>query len=67
MGLGAGLLEFINTIVPLALQVGEPVLEKKVGNKRWYFGALQVLFRILDIIARYFTDTVTAIEVHRGF
>jgi inner membrane protein len=22
---------------------------------------------ILDIVARYFTDTVTALEIHRGF
>jgi len=55
------------TQIVLGAAVGEAVLGKKVGNKAMVFGAIAGTIPDLDIIARYFTDTVTAIEVHRGF
>ena len=55
------------TQIVLGAAVGEAVLGKKVGNKAMVFGAIAGTIPDLDIIARYFTDTVTAVEVHRGF
>jgi inner membrane protein len=55
------------TQIVLGAAVGEAVLGKKVGNKAMLFGAIAGTIPDLDIIARYFTDNVTAIEIHRGF
>ena len=51
----------------LGAAVGEAVLGRKVGNKAMLYGAIAGTIPDLDIIANYLTDTVTAIEVHRGF
>ncbi len=55
------------TQIVLGAAVGEAVLGKKVGNKAMFFGAIAGTIPDLDIIARYFTDNITAIEIHRGF
>ena len=54
------------TQIVLGAAVGEAVLGKKVGNKAMVYGAIAGTIPDLDVIARYFTDTVTAIELHRG-
>lgn len=55
------------TQIVLGAAVGESVLGKKVGNKAILFGAIAGTIPDLDILVRYFTDNVTAIEIHRGF
>ena len=55
------------TQIVLGAAVGEAVLGKKVGNKAMLYGAIAGTIPDLDVIARYFTDTVTATEWHRGF
>ncbi|MEP6261010.1 MAG: metal-dependent hydrolase [Gillisia sp.] len=55
------------TQIVLGAAVGEAVLGRKVGNKAMLYGAIAGTIPDLDVIANYFTDTVTAIEVHRGF
>jgi inner membrane protein len=55
------------TQIVLGAAVGEAVLEKKVGNKAMLYGAVAGTIPDLDIIANYLVDTVTAIEIHRGF
>lgn len=55
------------TQIVLGAAVGEAVLGKKVGNKAMLYGAIAGTIPDLDILANYFTDTVTAIEWHRGF
>lgn len=55
------------TQIVLGAAVGEAVLGKKVGNKAMLYGAIAGTIPDLDIIANYFTDTVSAIEWHRGF
>lgn len=55
------------TQIVLGAAVGEAVLGKKAGNKAMLYGAIAGTIPDLDVIANYFTDTVTAIEVHRGF
>jgi len=55
------------TQIVLGAAVGEAVLGKKVGNKAMLFGAIAGTIPDLDILVRYFTDNVTAIEIHRGF
>ncbi len=55
------------TQIVLGAAVGEAVLGKKVGNKAMLYGAIAGTIPDLDIIANYFTDTITAIEIHRGF
>ena len=55
------------TQIVLGAAVGEAVLGKKVGNKALLYGAIAGTIPDLDVIANYFTDTITAIEVHRGF
>ncbi|WP_373519907.1 metal-dependent hydrolase, partial [Pricia sp.] len=47
--------------------VGEAVLGKKVGNKAMLYGAIAGTIPDLDVLTRYFVDTVTATEWHRGF
>ena len=55
------------TQIVLGAAVGEAVLGKKVGNKAPLFGAIAGTIPDLDVLARFFTDTVTATEWHRGF
>lgn len=55
------------TQIVLGAAVGEAVLGKKVGNKAMGYGAIAGTIPDLDVVARYFTDTVTATEIHRGF
>lgn len=55
------------TQIVLGASVGEAVLGKKVGNKAMLYGAIAGTIPDLDVLTRYFVDTVTAIEWHRGF
>ena len=55
------------TQIILGAAVAEAVLGKKVGNKAMLYGAIAGTFPDLDIFAGYFTDTVSALEIHRGF
>ena len=55
------------TQIVLGAAVGEAVLGKKVGNKAVLYGAIAGTIPDLDIFASYFTDTVTALAIHRGF
>lgn len=55
------------TQIVLGAAVGEAVLGKKVGNKAMLYGAIAGTIPDLDIISSFFTDTVTALEIHRGF
>ncbi|MDT0677976.1 metal-dependent hydrolase [Autumnicola musiva] len=55
------------TQIVLGASVGEVVLGKKVGNKAMLYGAIAGTIPDLDTFATYFTDTITAIEIHRGF
>ncbi|WP_431134577.1 metal-dependent hydrolase [Psychroserpens mesophilus] len=55
------------TQIVLGAAVGEAVLGKKIGNKAMLYGAIAGTIPDLDIFASYFTDTVTALSVHRGF
>ncbi|EGV44844.1 metal-dependent hydrolase [Bizionia argentinensis JUB59] len=55
------------TQIVLGAAVGEAVLGKKVGNKAMLYGAIAGTIPDLDIFASFFTDTVTALEIHRGF
>jgi len=55
------------TQIVLGAAVGEVVLGKKVGNKAMLYGAIAGTIPDLDIIANFFTDTVTALKIHRGF
>lgn len=54
------------TQIVLGAAVGEAVLGKKVGNKAMLYGAIAGTIPDLDVLSRYFADTVTAIEWHRG-
>lgn len=55
------------TQIVLGAAVGEAVLGKKVGNKAMLYGAIAGTIPDLDVLTRYFVDTVTATEWHRGF
>ena len=55
------------TQIVLGAAIGEAVLGKKVGNKALLYGAIAGTIPDLDSIAPLFTDTLTAIEIHRGF
>ena len=55
------------TQIVLGAAVGEAVLGKKVGNKAMLYGAVAGTIPDLDVLASYFTDTVTALALHRGF
>ncbi|WP_010522930.1 metal-dependent hydrolase [Aquimarina agarivorans] len=55
------------TQIVLGAAVGEATISKKVGNKAILWGAIAGTIPDLDIIIKYFTDTVTANELHRGF
>ena len=55
------------TQVVLGAAVGEAVLGKKVGNRAMVWGAVAGTIPDLDVYLRYFTDPMTATEMHRGF
>lgn len=55
------------TQIALGASVGEAVLGKKVGNRAMLYGAIAGTLPDLDVLASHFTDTLTAIEIHRGF
>ncbi|MFO7744068.1 MAG: metal-dependent hydrolase [Psychroflexus sp.] len=55
------------TQIVLGAAVGEVVLGKKVGNKAMVYGAIAGTIPDLDIFIGNFYDTVTALEIHRGF
>ena len=55
------------TQIVLGAAVGEVVLGKKIGNKAMLYGAIAGTIPDLDVFASYFTDTVSALEIHRGF
>jgi inner membrane protein len=55
------------TQVVLGAAVGEAVLGKKVGNRAMAWGAVAGTIPDLDVYLRYFTDPITATEMHRGF
>lgn len=55
------------TQIVLGAAVGEATLGKKVGNKAALYGAIAGTIPDLDVVANYLVDTVTALEVHRGF
>ncbi len=55
------------TQIVLGASVGEAVLGKKVGNKAMLYGAIAGTIPDLDVLTRYFVDTLTATEWHRGF
>lgn len=55
------------TQIILGAAVGEAVLGRKIGNKAMLYGAIAGTIPDLDVIASFFTDTVSALEIHRGF
>lgn len=55
------------TQIILGAAVGEAVLGKKIGNKAMLYGAIAGTIPDFDVFASYFTDTVTALSIHRGF
>lgn len=55
------------TQVVLGAAVGEATLGKKVGNKAMLWGAIAGTIPDLDVLVKFFTDDVTANEMHRGF
>lgn len=55
------------TQIVLGAAVGEAVLGKKVGNKAMFYGAIAGTIPDLDVLIGGFFDTVTALEMHRGF
>lgn len=55
------------TQVVLGAAVGEAVLGRKVGSRAMLWGAIAGTIPDLDVFIRYFTDPLTAREMHRGF
>lgn len=55
------------TQIVLGAAVGEAVLGKKVGNRAMLWGGIAGTIPDLDVLLRYFTDDITATEMHRGF
>ena len=55
------------TQIVLGAAVGEVVLGKKAGNKAMLYGAIAGTIPDLDVLARQFTDTTMALDIHRGF
>ncbi|WP_417362009.1 metal-dependent hydrolase [Galbibacter sp.] len=55
------------TQIVLGAAVAEAVLGKKIGNKAMLYGAIAGTIPDLDVFVGSFTDTVTALEMHRGF
>ena len=55
------------TQIILGGAVGEAVLGKKIGNKAILWGAIGGTIPDLDTIPGQFLDTVSRLEIHRGF
>lgn len=55
------------TQIVLGAAVGEAVLGSKIGNKAMFYGAISGTIPDLDVLSSHFADTVTALEIHRGF
>ena len=55
------------TQIVLGAAIGEAVLGRKIGNKAMLYGAIAGTIPDLDVFASFFTDTVSALEIHRGF
>ncbi len=55
------------TQIVLGAAVGEAVLGRKIGNKAMLYGAISGTIPDLDVFASHFTDTVSALSIHRGF
>ncbi len=55
------------TQIVLGAAVGEAVLGRKVGNKAMLWGAIAGTIPDLDVVSRFFVDSLTANEWHRGF
>jgi len=55
------------TQIILGAAVGEAVLGREIGNKAMLYGAIAGTIPDLDVISSFFTDTVSALEIHRGF
>ncbi len=55
------------TQIVLGAAVGEAVLGRKIGNKAMLYGAIAGTIPDLDVLSSFFTDKVTALEMHRGF
>jgi inner membrane protein len=55
------------TQIVLGASVGEVVLGRKIGNKAMLYGAIAGTIPDLDVLTSNFTDTVSALEIHRGF
>ncbi|MHC9087718.1 metal-dependent hydrolase [Tenacibaculum sp. IMCC1] len=55
------------TQIVLGAAVGEAVLGKKEGNKAMLYGAIAGTIPDLDVYVGKLFDTVTALEIHRGF
>jgi len=54
------------TQIVLGAAVGEAVLGRKIGNKAILWGAIAGTIPDLDVLSKFFTDTVSALEIHRG-
>ena len=54
------------TQILLGAAVGEAVLGRKIGNKAILWGAIAGTIPDLDVLVKFFTDTVSALEIHRG-
>ena len=55
------------TQIVLGAAVGEASLGKKVGNKAMLWGAIAGTIPDLDVLVKFFTDDLSANEMHRGF
>lgn len=55
------------TQIVLGAAVAEAVVGKNVGNRAMLYGAIAGTIPDLDVLAKNFTDTLTATEIHRGF
>lgn len=54
------------TQIVLGAAVGEAVLGKKIGTRAMLWGAIAGTIPDLDVLLRFFTDDITATEMHRG-
>jgi len=55
------------TQIVLGAAIGEATLGKKIGNKALLYGAVAGTIPDLDVWFGSLTDTITAVEWHRGF
>lgn len=55
------------TQIILGAAVGNAIAGRKIGNRAILYGAIAGTIPDLDILSMFFTDPITAVEVHRGF